>query len=97
MQYMDIFIKNAHLIFPIAFIILVSYIGLFILKRRGAAGNESKWRKPSWGAFTAVAAINIVAHIFLIAVMVFVDAGIEALLLCLLASTCLCLLGGGGV
>lgn len=74
-------------------IILATYIALYILRRKY---DRTQGRGLLIARYT-VTAVNILAHFALIALVMYLDAGMEILLLSLLASVSVGIAVGGGI
>lgn len=90
---MDIIIAHAYSFCSVMLIILVTYVTLYILRRR----YDKAQSRACLIARYVVTAVNILAHFALIALVMYIDAGMEILLLFLLASVSVGIAMGGGI
>lgn len=90
---MDIIIAHAYSFCSVMLIILATYIALYILRRKY---DKDRSRALLITRYIITAA-NLLAHFALIALVIYIDAGMEILLLSLLASVSVGIAAGGGI
>ncbi len=90
---MDIIVAHAYSFCSVMLLILVTYIALYVLRWR----YDKAPRKALLVVRYAVTALNLLAHFALIALIMYIDAGMEILLLSLLASVSVGIAVGGGI
>lgn len=106
---MDAIISHAYGFSGIMLIILITYAAIYFLKISGKKRAEHtatsvKCEEPSKRGRNAgkaigytLFALNLAAHFALIVFILYIDAGMEALLISLLASAAVALVTGGGI
>lgn len=90
---MDAIISHAYGFSCIMAVILITYTVIYLLKKseeKYAENGKKIIRYAFWG-------LNIILHFALIVFILYIDAGMEALLISLLASASVALVVGGGI